>query len=472
MLDPVQAIRSSSAALRVAIANDGIRRLGLSWMLGVAADTALVVVILVTVFNRGGVVAASLLGAVRMVPAIIAGMFSATLIERFRGDRMLVAIGAIRAISAGLTALVIATAGPTGDDHRFTMIALFVLAAVAAAASAPVRPTQVTLMPAIARSPTELVAANTSWSTGEGLGAFAGPFIAGLLMAANLHTAVAAIASVTFVVTAWIAMGLRFEQASDASGGGRRAPGGLRVLEGIRAIRRVPVLAWTTFGTYGQVLTRGLLSALVVVATIDLLGMGQSGVGLLGAALGLGGLFGAIFAMASNRTEHLIRKETVALVFWGLPIAVIGLLPVAEIAVAAMVVVGVANATYDVALFTILQRGSRNEERASVLSGLEAVIGIGAVSGSLLAPILILVLGTRGALVAGGAILPVMALIIFLRIGHAGRISVVDERLVDLLREVPAFAELPLTAIERLVEGLVPIAYAAGTPLDDPGRTR
>src|SRR4029079_2663933 len=85
-------IRNAAASLAQALANDGIRRLGATWTLGIAADGALVVVTLVTVFNRGGVVAAALLGAVRMVPAVIAGTGAGTLLERFRGDRILVAL--------------------------------------------------------------------------------------------------------------------------------------------------------------------------------------------------------------------------------------------------------------------------------------------------------------------------------------------------------------------------------------------
>ncbi|MEA2609049.1 MAG: hypothetical protein QOJ75_1292, partial [Chloroflexota bacterium] len=299
MRGPSRVLRSALTSLRQALANDGIRRLGISWTLGIAADSALVVVMLVTVFNRGGVLAAGLLGAIRMVPAVVAGMLAGTLLERFRGDRILVAIGLIRASAAGLTAVVIATAGPTLGDHQVTMYLLFILAAVAAAAGAPVRPTQVTLMPAIARSPGELVAANTAWSTGEGLGAFAGPFVAGALMAAGMPTTVAAVAAAAFLVTAIVGAGLRFEQAADASGGGGHAFGGLRLKDGLDAIRRRPVLAWSILGTYGQVLTRGLLSALMVVASIELLSMGQSGLGLLSAALGLGGLVGAIFALSS-----------------------------------------------------------------------------------------------------------------------------------------------------------------------------
>jgi MFS family permease len=413
------AIRSALAALRQAFANDGIRRLGISWMLGIAADGALTVVTLVTVFNRGGPIAVGLLGAIRMTPAIIAGMSTGGMLERFRGHRFLVALGLVRALAAAGIAVTIATAGTSADQKQVTMIMLFVWSTVAAAAGAPVRPTQVTLMPAIARSPGELVAANTVWTTGEGLGAFVGPFIAGVLMALNLHPLVAAIAAEAFLVTALIAAGLRFEQAADASGGGRRPRRGLRLREGVRAVLRRPVIAWTMLGTFGQVVTRGLLNALVVVAAIQLLQLGQGGLGLLTAALGFGGLLGAIFAMASRRSERLIRNELVSLVFWGLPLAIIGVFPLPEIALAAMVLIGVANATYDVALFTILQRSSTNEDRASVLSVLEGVIGFGAIIGSLLAPILILVLGPRGALLAAGALLPLLVLVMYRRIGHA-----------------------------------------------------
>jgi hypothetical protein len=134
------ALRAARANLRQALANDGIRRLGITWTLGVAADAALVVVTLVTVFNRGGVVAAALLGAVRMVPAVIAGMSAGTMLERFRGDRILVALGLIRAASAAGTALAIFTAGRSLDDKAVTMVELFVFAAIAAAAGAPIRP--------------------------------------------------------------------------------------------------------------------------------------------------------------------------------------------------------------------------------------------------------------------------------------------------------------------------------------------
>ena len=217
-------------------------------------------------------------------------------------------------------------------------------------------------------------------------------------------------------------------------------------------------------GTYGQVMTRGLLNALVVVAAIELLNMGQEGLGLLSAALGLGGLVGAIFALSSTRSEQLIRTETVSLVFWGLPIAVIGVLPFAEVALAAMIVIGVANATYDVALFTIFQRGSPTttarrccpcSRARRARGGHRQPPGAGPADR----------LRDPGSPDRSGAILPILAAVIYLRIGRSEHVSVVDEELVQLLRRVPAFAEVPMTALERLAAGVLPVGAPSGTAL-------
>ena len=436
------------------MSNEGIRRLEASWALGIAADTGLLVVLIVVIFLRDGVVAAGILGAVRMVPAVVSGMLAGASIERFRGERVLLAVGLARTLAAGAAAVVIATGGPT--------LLLFALAGIVASAGALVRPTQATLMPAIARSPRELVAANMAWSTGEGLGAMVGPFVGGLLVAGGRPELGALVAAVAFLASAIFVAGLRFEQARDATGGAGEAAGGIRLLDGVRAWRRRPVVGWTMLGVFSQVLTRALLGPLIVVAAIELLSMGEAGVGLLNAALGLGGLVGAVFAISLTRTERLIRTQSVALAYWGAPIAVIGLLPSPGLALAALVVVGVANAVFDVALFTIMQRGTANDERAPVFSVFEGLVGLGTVAGSVLAPVLLAAFGIRGALGVTGAILPIVALIIYGRIGRADRLSVIDEPTLQLLREVNVFTELPLTAFERLASGLEPLSFAAG----------
>jgi MFS family permease len=458
-------IRATIAAVREALANDGIRRLELVWAIGIAADAALLVVLLVVVYAQDGALAAGVLGAVRMGPAVLAGMLAGAVVRRFGGRRVLLALGLVRAAAAALCAVVIAAGLPT--------IWLFVLAAIGAVAGAPVRPAAATLMPGLARSPGELVAANMAWGTGEGLGTFAGPFIAGLLIAIGLLPLAPLIVAGAFLMTVLVAAGLRFEHAADAAGGTRQARGA-GLAEGARALRRRAVLRWSMLGVYGQVTTRGLLNPLLVVASNELLGMGDAGFGLLSAALGLGGFGGAVFALTAARPDRLILTQAAALAYWGAPIAFIGLVPFPAVGLAAMVVTGVANAVYDVAIITIFQRGASNQERASVFSLFEGVAGLGLVTGSLLAPVLFAAFGARGALAVAGALLPVLSLVIYARIGRADRVSVVDEDLVRLVRRVEVFAELPLTAVERLAAGMTPVAAAQGEVLvheGEPGDT-
>ena len=56
------------------------------------------------------------------------------------------------------------------------------------------------------------------------------------------------------------------------------------------------------------------------------------------------------------------------------------------------------------------------------------------------------------------------------RIRGEKEVAVVSESLIDLLRRVPSFAELPLTAVERVAAGLVPMRATAGERADGPGR--
>jgi hypothetical protein len=227
-------------------------------------------------------------------------------------------------------------------------------------------------------------------------------------------------------------------------------------------------------GLYGQVVTRGLLNPLLVVASIELLGMGEGGLGLLTAAVGLGGLIGAVLALDAARPDRLILTQSFALAYWGAPIAVLALVVNPVVGLACMTVTGVANAVFDVVQFTIYQSGASNQERAAVFSVFEGVAGIGIVTGSLLAPLLLAMFGATGALAITGAILPILALIIYAFIGREDRVSVIDEEIVRLVKRVDAFRVLPLTALERLAAGMTPFAASPGQALmreGEPGET-
>lgn len=458
----------AASAVRVlggALRNRSIRRIQIAWATGTAADWAYLVILLVVAYDRGGALAAGVLGAVRVAPAIVAAPFATALVERFRGDHVLTAINLTRCVGALLTALSIWLDLP--------LALTFVLAALVAGAGAFVRPIQSALMPAFARTPGELVAANATSSLGEGMGTFAGPLLAGAVVATTDSAAASVLVASAFAAAAAAVTGVRFEHAADARAG-RETDGSVRfrLAEVPRTIVAYPTTALLLLDFFAQVFVRGLLITLVVVASIELLGMGETGVGLLNAAIGLGGLVGAVAALGLTGGGRLRTIFSLALAAWGLPLVVIGAWPLAAVALVGLVVTGVSNAALDVAGFTLMQRDTRSEDRITVFGLLEALVGLGILTGSLAAPALVAIFGAQGALVVAGSILPLMAVLTWRPIsrGTDDR-AVLDER-ISLLRRNALFAPLPLTVLDLLAERMTPVSFAPGDVLmrqGDPG---
>jgi hypothetical protein len=446
------------AVLGDALGNRSIRRIQIAWAAGTAADWAYLVILLVVAYDAGGAFAVGALGAVRVAPAIAAAPFATALVERYRGDRVLTAINVVRCAGALLTAVAIAADLP--------LALTFSLAALVAGAGALVRPIQSALLPAFARTPGELVAANVTTSLGEGIGTFAGPLLAGAVVATTDSASASLLVAATFAGAATAVLGVRFERAVDARAGrAGDVTSRFRLTDVPRIVRRYPATAVLLLDFLGQVFVRGLLITLIVVASLELLGMGETGVGLLNAAIGLGGLVGALGALRLTSGRRLQSVFLVALAVWGLPLVLIGAWPLAAVALIGLFVTGLSNAVLDVAGFTLIQRDTRNEDRITAFGLLEALVGVGLLAGSLIAPVLVEVLGARGALVVAGAILPVLALMTWRPIvsGATDR-TARDERL-ELLRLDPLFAPLPLTALDLLAERMAPVSYAAGEAL-------
>jgi hypothetical protein len=144
---------------------------------------------------------------------------------------------------------------------------------------------------------------------------------------------------------------------------------------------------------------------------------------------------------------------------------VIGLVPLAWVAVAAMVVVGLANAVLDVAGFTTLQRIIPNDVRASVLGVFEGNVAAMAAIGGIVAPLLISAFGISGALVVTGAILPVAVALTARGVLACDDIALVPERQCQLLRSVAMFGTLPMSTIEELAGELEPLTFGPGETL-------
>ncbi|MGH2726571.1 MAG: cyclic nucleotide-binding domain-containing protein, partial [Actinomycetota bacterium] len=221
-------------------------------------------------------------------------------------------------------------------------------------------------------------------------------------------------------------------------------------LAGVRTVAR-DRHARVLFGLFGaQTIVRGALNVLVVVSAIELLDLGEGGVGWLGSAFGVGGLVGAFAAFSLVGRRRLALPFGVGLILWGAPIALVGVWPNAAWALVMLGLPGLGNAVLDISGLTLLQRITPNRVLGRVFGALEAQVFATIGAGSLLASGLVAWLGVRGALVATGVSLPALALLAWPRLRAIDDATVVPEEELSLLRRVPMLAPLSAVALEHL----------------------
>jgi MFS family permease len=443
--------------LRRVAANESMRRVQLGWLLAQAADGAYLVSLLVYAYAQGGVLAAGLVTTFRSLPSGFLAPVLSSFADRFPKARVLLAVHVMR----GLTVAVVAASAFAGVPITLVLMAVVVEGLMIGLN----RATTLSLMPALARSPEELVAGNATITLGEGIGALVGPVVAGALLMVGgpelgLSASAASFGLAAVAVLSLEVVAVRRTAPTVAPSGSRRL---LDMLAGFGALRRYPS-AGLVVGLFGsQTIVRGALTVLIVASAVELLGIGESGVGYLTSAIGGGGLIGATLAMTIVTGGRLALPFAIALAMWSLPIALLGFVPHPAFAFALLGVVGAANASLDVAGFTLLQRCVPNAVRARVFGALESVAALGMTIGAAAVPLLVQLVGLPAALVATGLFLPVLAITTFPILRRADAAAVVPHRELAVLRRIPMFAPLPLTVMEHLAGSLERVRYEKGT---------
>jgi MFS family permease len=442
--------------LREVLRNGAIVRVEAAWVSAVAAEWAYLVSLLVFAYDAGGVAAAGLVTTVRMLPPALLAPFVATVADRIAPNRVLAAIQSARAATVGFGAVVIVADLPPAW--------IFAVAGIEGLLAVLKRPTTMALLPALARSPEQLVASNAVTSTGEAAGVLIGPAIGALLLAIGGVGLGFAGPAAAFAIASGIVLSIRtptIPRGAEATTGARSAV--RELLGGFGALRDYPSVGLLVGLFATQTFVRGLLTVLLVATAIELLGLGQSGVGYLNSAIGAGGLIGAVGVMAIVGRRRMGGAVSAALATWGLPIAIVGIAPTTWLAVPLLGIIGVANAVLDVSGFTLLQRCVPNALRARVFGAFEGIVALTFGVGSLAAAPLVGLLGLRASLVVVGALLPVIAIVSATAVRRADAAAVVPHRQVELLRGVPLFAPLSMVVIEQLARSLEPIHHDAGT---------
>ncbi len=458
-------LAESVAAVRSVFANPNLRRIELAFAGSALGYYAFVVAISIYTFHAGGVTAVGIVTAVRQAAAAAIAPFAASLSDRFRRERVMLGSDVGRIGCAGGIAVLVAGGAPA--------IYVYALAVGASIFGAVFRPAEASLVPLVARSPQELTAANVTSSTFDSVGIFAGPALGAFLIALSGYTAAFTVIAVTFAWSAFFVLRIStaaVARSAPAGEEGDHEGGGLRgLLEGFRTVAHEPRLR-LLIGLYdAQCFVAGTLGVLIVATAIDVLGIGNAGVGVLNSACGVGAIVGAGVALTLVSRSRLGRDLALGLALWGVPLILIGALPYTVVAVIALAVLGVGNTLVDISVMTLVQRTAVSEVAGRIFGVLESSIVASIALGALAAPVLINQLGTRTALVAVGAILPVLGLLTIRQLTVIDAAAHVPQEQIAVVRSVPFLAQLPLQMIEYLAGELRQVELANGATLFERG---
>jgi predicted MFS family arabinose efflux permease len=423
------------------------------------------VALLVVIYRESGSpLVLGLFGAARVVPYIILSVPAGIAADRYDRRLILLFSDVGRGAAMLLMAWVVATNGPVW--------ALVVLSILAACGSTFFYPAIGGYIPNLAADERQLGPANSAWASLDNLGFVIGPVLGGLLVAAGGVTFAFLINALTFAIIATVLWRLPpstnvLAQAADpdgqraASTASAREPGAagrpvagvpIRPLTGIALMR---VVDGAIFGGVG---------VLTVVLATDVLGAGEAATGYLNAAIGIGGVAGAVLSALL-----VLRRSLAGPLLLGAFVVMAGslLLGVTAALAAAMIAIILISAGHlilDVIDTTLLQRVTTDAVRGRAVGAMVVVGTVAEATGSLTLPVLVTSIGGAAVLGVGGVLMLAAAAMGLVLIGGAvTRPLSPFEGTVARVAQLPLFAGASPAALELALGRLVPLPVAAGT---------
>ncbi len=448
--------RESRDAIVDVFRNRSLRRLNLALAGSVIGDWAQGVAFAVYAYDRGGATAVGAFAVVRYLSAAILGPVLSVLADKVDRRRLMMSSDVAR-FALALVAAAFAASGASS-------VVVFVFVLLTILGGLVFRPAQSSLLPSLATSPGELTAANATALTIHSVAFFVGPAIAGLLLAVTGVGWVFVFNAVTFLWSALMVYGIhvaapatdepRGDDASDTGDTGtERAaePAGAfaGVSQGYRTIFSSSHLRLLVLLYVVQTFVAGASAVYEVAIALDLLDMGNGGLGLLGMGLGVGGVIGGAVALLLAQRGRLARDFGLGIILWGAPLLLVAAWPSLVTAFIAMAAIGLGNSVVDVNAETIIQRLAPDEVMGRVFGALDSAAVAGMALGSLAMPLLINTIGLRWGLACIGLAVPLLVFVSARGLTAIDRVALAPEGL-DLVRRVPMLAVLPESLVERL----------------------
>jgi MFS family permease len=458
----VKGYAASLRAFAQVFANPRVRSVQLAGVGSTLGTWAYGVALPIYAYHAGGARAVGLLFFARFVLAALAAPWLGLLADRWsRRQLMLTADIARAAIFAGVTAV-----ASTGGSAYV----VYVLAVTSTVISGSYGPAQAALMPSLVDSPEELTAANVVGNTVSSIGMFAGPAVAGVLLALSGPAAAFALNGALFVWSAIFIVQVPHDERPLRPERQRFLP---ELTAGFTTVLRRPALRVVIGLSTASTIVDGALEVLLVVLALHVLHSGNASLGWLNTAIGIGSIAGAFVVAGFATRRRLAGGLAVGILLSSVPLALaaaVSTLPPALVLIGAL---GVGSILVEVTTVTLLQRSADNEVLGRVFAVLESLI-LGALAvGSLAGAGLVSWIGPRASLVAAGALAPALLVPLWPALRRIDAEAVIAEEPLELLRRIEIFAELPEATLERLASAATTVSVAAGGVVvsrGEPGR--
>ena len=454
--------RGPRIGLGLAAAPPGVGALTASFGLFSLSYATVTLALAIYGFGEAGALGAGLAGA-RVIPAAVAGIVGGRVAARAPPGLVLLGV-----TTSEVLLLSAVGAGVLAGAPFAVVLALAIVDAVVVMAY---QPAQARLLPALVRTPSELTAAAATLSNVKGACQVAGALAGGVLIEAAGAAATFLLAALVVAVAGGVMVSVvrRVPGGEVPIGAGAADPPDPPSLGIDSGVARVMAVSGI------RSFVRGLWTTLTTIVALDLMGLGESGVGLLMAAAGLG-VFMALPASGLLVGRHsLLAPLAAALVLCGAPLLLIAAVPELWFALGLLALWGLGAALADATVSSLLFRIVAGPEIARVVGAVESLkLALGG-AGALAAPPLVGAFGVRGAIAFTGAV--PFALLVAEWHGLRRVDAVAGRRVerLELLGSVPLFRALHVNALEQTAAAFIPVEVPAGVEVvrqDDPDARR
>lgn len=336
-----------------------------------------------------------LLGLAEFLPALLLAIPAGALADRF-DRRLMMGVGLAGEVACSLGLAVVTWNGVGSFGVILALVTVFGVFRALAAPAARALPATLVAPEALPRI-VPLFAA--SWQ----FGLIAGPVLGGFLYAVDPSLPYLASAGLVLVGMCALPFIKLHPSATTARPEGRRERPSLReALDGLRVIRRTPVLLGAISLDLFAVLFGGAVALLPAIAT-DRLGVDATGLGWLRAAGGMGAALTTVVLASRPFTRRVGRVLLVSVGIFGAATIVLGVTSSFAVAFIALAVLSSADAVSVYVRATLVPLVTADEYRGRVLAVENVFIGASNELGAFESGVAGQLLGASAAIVVGGA---------------------------------------------------------------------